>query len=268
MNEHKKYGTGLELILNACEGCLQIAITDDEEPICFEEWFAPNKATEILAPALKAACDRARISPRAFRRIACFAGPGSFTGIRLALATASGLMRTSRAQLAGLNYLQGLATAAAIWRGLLYPSPIHVITRARRDLVQWQEFISYGPQIPAQPKFDIRLVSPLEAREAFSLAPCHVCGSALSAYPEIFNKVGGQTTLMPELVRPSLESLRLLARHGDYFPKDIEPLYVRSCDAEENIGALAAKRGSNAEETREKMRFLLSRDPLESDFLD
>ena len=31
-------GTGLELVLNAAEGALQIIVTEDERLICVQEW--------------------------------------------------------------------------------------------------------------------------------------------------------------------------------------------------------------------------------------
>ncbi|MDE5832304.1 MAG: tRNA (adenosine(37)-N6)-threonylcarbamoyltransferase complex dimerization subunit type 1 TsaB [Desulfovibrio sp.] len=257
------YGTGPELILNACEGVLQIGLTNDEIPLCFEEWRAPGRATEILAPALKEICERTGIKPRDFRRIACVAGPGSFTGIRLILTTAAALRRTSAAQLAGLNYLQALATTASIWRGLLYPARIRVITRARRDLVCYQEYIAYGPQIPAQSAGEIMLLSPAAARAKFLSDPCFVCGSGLSFFPPAPDEDFGEAILMRELNRPGFDSLRLLARHGDYFSRDIEPLYIRPCDAAENVASLAEKRGGDGEDARAKLEACLNRDPLD-----
>lgn len=238
-----EFSTGLELILNACEGALQIAVTDDERLLCYQEWLEPRRATEILAPALEQICKLTGISPVGFRRIGCFAGPGSFTGIRLVLATAAALRRTSQARLAQLDYLQALATSAVKWRGLLYPGKIRVITHARGDLVHFQEFCSFGPLIPAQPEREVELIPPAEALKRISDGPCLVCGSALSRHPDLFalpetgkGPLGApEATLLPELIHPIPQALCLLARHGDYFPTDVEPRYVRGCDAVEHL---------------------------------
>lgn len=261
----KKYSTGLELILNACEGCLQIVVTDDEEPLCFQEWFAPRRATEILTPALRDICDSLKIDPRSFRRVGCFAGPGSFTGVRLVLTTAAALRRSSNAQLASLDYLQALATTAAIERDLLYPTTIFVLTGARRDQVHFREYTSYGPQIPAQPKTnDGALLSTTAALAVIDDCPCYACGGALKLYPNVFAQAGPDATLLPNIERPSLAALRLLARHGDYFPKDVEPVYLRECDAVENFVKTARKRGEDAEELLTVLASLLARDPREN----
>ena len=52
MATHAVPGTGLELILNAAEGVLQIVVTEDESILCAQEWYRSERATEILAPAL------------------------------------------------------------------------------------------------------------------------------------------------------------------------------------------------------------------------
>lgn len=257
--------TGLELILNACEGALQIAVTDNEKPACFQEWFTPARATEILAPALEQICQRLGIAMSQFRRIGCFAGPGSFTGVRLVLATAAAIRRASHAQLASLDYLQALATSAVIERGLLYDGKVFVITHARRNLVHFQEFVSFGPQIPAQPVNEVSLIKPEEALAEIGKKECLVCGSGLPRHPELFAlPVTGQgpkgaekAIILPQLVNPCLAALCLLARHGDYFPTDVDPKYVRGCDAVEN---LVEREGSDAPVLK-KLEELLARNP-------
>ncbi len=264
------YSTGLELILNACEQALQIAVTDDEHLLCFEEWQVPRRGAEILAPALKEIFARLQIGVDRLRRIACVAGPGSFTGIRLVLSSAAAMRRISHAQLASLDYLQALATTASIWRGLLYPQRIFVITHARRNLVHFQEFIAYGPQIPAQPADQVELLAPEKALLRMAVGPCHVCGSGIARNPDIFalpvtghGPVGApKATLLPELEHPSIAALCLLARHGDYFPRDVEPKYVRSCDAVDNLGQIAENQGRDADEAAKKLEKLLKNDAV------
>lgn len=256
------YTTGYELILNACEGALQIALTENEQPVCFEEWFAPKRATEILAPALGGIFQRTGIGARDLRRIGCMAGPGSFTGIRLVLATAAALRRVTQAKLASLNYLQSLATTAVINRNWLYPGLVVVLVHARRNLLHFQPYQSFGPQIPAQPLAEVQLVTPEAALNLLPQDACLVCGSGLGKYCDIFASTAtGQgapehpkAQLLPRLLHPSFAALRLLGRHGDYFDKDVEPNYVRGCDAVEN---LEAANGADAPELI-AMRELLS----------
>lgn len=262
------WSTGLELILNACEGALQIAVTYDEKPLCFQEWRAPKRAAETLVPALKNIFSALGTSPAKLKRIACMRGPGSFTGIRLVLSTAAAFRRISQARLAGLDYLQALAASAVIWRGLPYGAKIFVLTRARRDSLHFMEYVSYGPQIPPQPASELTLIPPQKARAEIGNQPCCVCGSALAKFPLIFNDPHPDMAnpsgpaFMPGLVNPGLKALCLLARHGDYFPKDLEPLYARSCDAADKLPEISTKNGGDPVAAVRKLTELLSKDPI------
>lgn len=260
-------GTGLELILNASEGILQIAVTENEKLQCYQEWHVPARASEILADALAEIFRRLKITARNFRRIACVAGPGSFTGIRLVLATAAALRRASRAQLASLDYMQALAATSVMNRGILYPAHLAVLTHARRNLAHFQRFCSYGPQIPPVLEGEARLVEPARALSELAGSHATVCGSALAKYPEIFAlPITGQgppqapdLILLPDIVTPSVSALRLLARHGEFFPIDLEPKYTRGCDAVENLANDPASLPD-----LQKLNYLLAKKP-ESD---
>ena len=245
MNQPGELTTGRELILNAAESVLQIGVTVNEEPLCFEEWKLKQRGAEILAELLAELCRKLGFKSASFRRIACVSGPGSFTGIRLVLATAAAIRRVSGCQLAGIDYLRALATSAAIWRGLLYPGKIFILTHARRNQVHFCEFLSLGPVIPAAPLGNIELISPEEAIARIGDTPCLVAGSGIGRNPDVFSvpetgrgpSGAPNAVLMPELVNPVFQALCLLARHGDYFPRDLEPNYVRQCDAVEHLAA-------------------------------
>ncbi|MDR2744563.1 MAG: tRNA (adenosine(37)-N6)-threonylcarbamoyltransferase complex dimerization subunit type 1 TsaB [Desulfovibrio sp.] len=262
------YSTGLELVLNAAEGLLQIVVTDDENLLCAQEWNRPKQATEILAPALREICATLRIAMGDFRRVACVRGPGSFTGIRLVLATAAALRRAGRARLAGLDYLQALAGTAAINRQLPFGVRIIALTHARRELVHFRPFLSIGPAMPPPPLANARLVTPRTALEAaLELArgnrfPVYVCGSGLARNAAAFGGCkDGLLVFMPECLNPGVPALRLLARHGEYFDEDIEPAYLRPCDAAENLPHLAARQGMDGGEAAARLEELLGRTP-------
>lgn len=262
MATHAVPGTGLELILNAAEGVLQIVVTEDEAILCAQEWYRSERATEILAPALAELATSLGIRWSDLRRIACVRGPGSFTGIRLTLATAAALRRCGRAQLAGLDYMQALATMAVMRRGMLYGGHVWVLTHARRNLVHCQPFISYGPEIPAQPLQGVTLCTPAEAVAAITADTADatlVCGTGLRRNADACAPLENlpAVTCLPACIHASTEALCLLARHGDYAPEDIEPLYVRPCDAVDNLPDLARRQGRDSDAATAELERLL-----------
>ena len=231
MATHAVPGTGLELILNAAEGVLQIVVTEDEAILCAQEWYRSERATEILAPALAELATSLGIRWSDLRRIACVRGPGSFTGIRLTLATAAALRRCGRAQLAGLDYMQALATTAVMRRGMLYGGHVTLCTPAEA-------------------------VAAITADTADATL---VCGTGLRRNADACAPLENlpAVTCLPACIHASTEALCLLARHGDYAPEDIEPLYVRPCDAVDNLPDLARRQGRDSDAATAELERLL-----------
>lgn len=259
--------TGLELVLCACESELHIVLTDDEELVASLVWNLQDRATELLAPSLETLFRLAGRSFADLRRVGCVRGPGSFTGIRLVLATAAALRRTTRARLAALDYMQALATTMTMREQLLFGRVVWVATHARRDLVHLAGFTSYGPVIPAVCTSPVRLLAPDAALEEIrssarsaGTTPVHVLGSALGRQKALAAALEADDLIAARDVRaPSVEALRLLGRHGDYFPRDVEPLYVRPCDAVENLPSLAERMGADGAASKARLEELLTR---------
>ncbi len=264
----EQYSTGLELVLCACERELMIVLTDDEELVSASVWNIQDRAAELLAPTLRQIFSLAGRSFQELRRLGCFNGPGSFTGIRLVLATAQALRRTTKVQLATLDYLRAVATTLAMGENILYGRRIRVLTHARRGLVHAADYLSLGPVIPGAALGEPRLVS-LDAalEEALEAArgepePVFLTGSALVRNKDFPDRIleKGEGRLLPRpLSRPSIDALRLLGRHGDYFPKDVEPFYLRPCDAVDNLPEIAGRMGKDADASAEELRRLMTR---------
>src|SRR6185295_9467790 len=80
----------------------------------------PRKQSELLPGEARALLERHRLSFQDLEGIAVGLGPGSFTGLRIGLATAKGLAYAASVPLAGASSLQALALdAAAAGRGPL-----------------------------------------------------------------------------------------------------------------------------------------------------
>ena len=157
---------------------------------------------------------------------------------------------------------QALATTAVMRRGMLYGGHVWVLTHARRNLVHCQPFISYGPEIPAQPLQDVSLCTLAEAVAAITADTADavlVCGTGLRRNADACAPLENlpAVTCLPACIHASTEALCLLARHGDYAPEDIEPLYVRPCDAVDNLPDLARRQGRDSDAATAELERLL-----------
>ncbi|MDR2695602.1 MAG: tRNA (adenosine(37)-N6)-threonylcarbamoyltransferase complex dimerization subunit type 1 TsaB [Deltaproteobacteria bacterium] len=241
---------GLTLVLNAAEGRLQLVLADGAELLCAQDWAAARRGTELLAPALERIFSGLRLRFGDLERIACVRGPGSFTGIRLVLATAAALARASGALQAGLDYMQALALGARAFGEENAATRIWVVQHVRRDLALAQCFAWEQSEALPRAVSGLDLLTPEQClqrmrEEAQTGMRLWAMGSALARHAE-FSALPGLATCVPARPGgPPPEDLLLLARHAEYSCRDIEALYARPCDAEENPARrYAAGRGT------------------------
>lgn len=260
----------LLLVLNAAEARLQYVLAEGDTFLCAGEWAAPTQGTEKLAPLLQQALDGLGRTPRDLARIACVTGPGSFTGIRLVLTTAAALRRATGALLAPISYTRALAATVTCPAGTC----LRVLTRARRGLVHLEDFVAcadappcpldaHGPRL-ATPDEAARLPEPAGARPEWLLVGSGVrelVGEA-GAEANAPGSEGGlaRATLLP-LAAPASASLLALAQVASYAAHDLDPVYVRSCDAVDNLSAIAARRGDDPAAAHAALSRLLAASP-------
>ncbi len=290
------------LCLNAAEGMLQLLIARRESSgpspftlLCSESWHAPSQGAELLAPALADALTRLGLAARDIRRIACVRGPGSFTGLRLVLATAAGLSRATGAEQAGIDYLSLLAHSACRRLGG-FPDPegesgterlLWVLTYARKNLIHMQGFSvrasrhigTPGGFVAPAPFTDVLVCPPQEAvllirahldehRTDGRLARPVLLGSGLSrnyavldaafvadkeSAPASGEHLSAPLLLPPDFDHPLPEAILDVAASLCYAAGDVDPLYIRPADAEENLERIALSLGLDPAKAREKL---------------
>ena len=251
--------SGLELVLSATDALVQIVVLRHGEIAVAQEWHCENRATEILPAALESLFQLLSVKPRELERIACVHGPGSFTGIRLVLALSQALRRVSGAKLAALNGLALLAYEYLLHRPVADKNELFVVTHARRNLVHVQPFLAEAAE--PSPMAEITLMAP----EALGrmLTPGAVClGNGLQRYPELFAGFAQQFSLvLIPVIHPSPAALQRAAEAASYQASDLEPLYVRPCDALENLPRLAARQGLSRNEAWQTYQALVQQKP-------
>jgi len=259
---------GLTLVLNAAEGRLQIVLAEGQDLLCAQDWVVSRRGTELLAPALKRIFAGLHLRFSDLKRIACVRGPGAFTGIRLVLSTAAALARASGALLAGLDAMQALALGVRV---LLEAQKldaasqrIWVLQHARRDLALAQVFVPGQDDALPRAVSERELLAPEQClqrmrEQAQSGLRLWALGSALERHAVLTAALPGLASCAPVRFRgPSPDDLLLLAQHAEYSHRDIEALYVRPCDAVENLDKIAVRQGEDPALVKARLESLLA----------
>src|SRR5213593_4038960 len=86
-----------------------VALFDGRAVLAELTWHSERRSGDDLFPTLERLLTLGRVSLAQVDRVAVATGPGSFTGIRVGIATARGLARSTRAAVAGVSTLDVLA---------------------------------------------------------------------------------------------------------------------------------------------------------------
>jgi len=173
------------------------------------------------------------------------------------------LRRLGGARLAPLDGLATLAYEAARCLDLPTGTMIAVATHARRNLLHTECFC-LGEEGAMHSSAPIALSSPSSFFEGLSPGSVLV-GNVCSRYASLCASFAGEKDLkLVKRERPSCEALVLAARFAHFDTADLEPLYVRSCDALDNLDHLASRQGMGAEEAHGRFYELLGKTPKSS----
>ena len=167
--------------------------------------------------------------------IAVSLGPGSFTGLRIGLATAKALALAAAKPLVGVPTLKALALQLAS-----QPLPIRVVQDARKEEVFTALFLPDGQGGIVRREED-RAARP-ETVAAGIREPTILVGDGAVLYRDIFRQrcPGLARFAPPELHHPraaavGFEGLARLAANPSPLPTDCAPIYVRPSDAEQHL---------------------------------
>ena len=196
----------------------------------------PGHATRLL-PLVARVLDRAGIGWEEVDRIAVGVGPGTFTGLRIGIATARALARARGIPLVAVSTLQSLALARphpdAVPAGL---DAVLAVLDARRS-----EVFAASWRIDEASEFDSALLPPrVLAPEALAelvspLGPATLAiGDGAVAFREVLERSG---SFIPEDDSPlhkvtATNHCRLADHLEGGVPDDVRPDYLRAPDAE------------------------------------
>lgn len=219
------------LALDTATPVASVALSDGER--IFELAESVTTYSERLLPIIDALFSEAKLAPRALQAVACSAGPGSFTGLRIGLSTAKGLCLATDAKLVLVPSLAALAGPAA--PGAIVVSAIDAF---RGEMYAGVFAIDAdGVPQPVRPALAAFSVHPDALAAALEgLAPQHYVGDGFAKYPAAIPDGASALVSVACNARSvlALAQRRLSAGDSDD-PRLAAPLYVRASAPEEAL---------------------------------
>ena len=236
------------LAIEAATEHVEIAVVSPDGVLAHRVEDVGHGHTRRLTALVTEALDAAGVRPRSLGWVAADLGPGSFTGVRVGLATASAFALAAGAKQLGASSLASLAHASPSRRALVVP----LVGAGRRDVyagffradVRGGVTLLAAPRVlPADavaeavaevhallPGFAVRFVGPGAGRERERLEAAYPTSTA-----QAFRHDGLSAIDLAQAARLGLGAGAGLPAAG----REAEPVYVRSAQAEERVRHLA-----------------------------
>ena len=209
------------LAMDTSNKALSLAILENEETLGQVTLNIKKNHSITLMPAIDFLMNSLDLKPTDLDRIVVAQGPGSYTGLRIAVATAKTLAHTLKIELVGVSSLQALIPDQV--EGLVIP-----IMDARRNNV-YAGFYQFGQVV--QPEAHLPLAEVLEMAGAAN-QPVTFVGETAAFAEQI------EAALPQAAILPTLPDTAAVGRLGLDLPAqsihDFVPNYLKRVEAEEN----------------------------------
>lgn len=189
--------------------------------------------SELLMPHVSALLDMAEINKKNLEGVAVSIGPGSFTGLRIGLATAKALAYALQIPLVGVSTLAALAYSCPLPGILLAPMLDSQKGNVYLGLYRWNQD-TLEEVMAAQVLSFEEGVEVLAAYEQ----PVLPLGEAAAMYQEKIKALGGPFIcaaphiIMPRAACVALLGQELIQKGIRHDIMNLEPLYIRRSEAE------------------------------------
>lgn len=196
--------------------------------------LAPRAALGRLLPTVRDLLEAHSLGMGDLEAVVVGRGPGSFTGVRIAVATAKGLAHGAGIPLYGVSTLDAVAWNLANHRGV-----VGIVGDAMRGEVYPALYRVAGGSVERLTRE--RVAKPADVAQEWAQLgePVTIAGNALVKYADIFREVGqlADQSLWPVRGRGILAAYESALRdrsEGTGDPGALLPVYTRLSDAEEN----------------------------------
>lgn len=240
----------LTLILNASEKRLQFVLLQDTILLHAEESEPQKNGADTLLPHIKQSCEQLGFKPSQITKIAAVAGPGNFMGIRLTATIAAAFCRANNGLQGSINYMHALAANFYAKEGEI----IHIVTSGTRELVHSQCFQIINGTMQAVT--DLKLIPYAELANI----PCEYCYGSGTRNEKAQEVLKNQScTLLPaSFDSPSINSLIQCLQFVSWQKHDISPVYLKECDAIQNLPHIAKLQGRDPKACRQELDRILN----------
>lgn len=209
------------LAMDTSNKALSLALLHDKELLGQVTLNIKKNHSITLMPAIDFLMNSLDMKPTDLDRIAVAQGPGSYTGLRIAVATAKTLAHTLKIELVGVSSLLALVPEQA--EGLVIP-----VMDARRNNV-YAGFYQSGQAV--RPEAHLSLAEVLEIADAAN-QPVTFVGETTAFVEQI------EAALPQAAIQPTLPDAAAIGRLGLELPAqsihDFVPNYLKRVEAEEN----------------------------------
>jgi len=226
----------LVLAIESATPAQSVALVDGDRLVAESSYRADGTRGGRLLPTVDAVMREAGLAPRDLDVVAVSVGPGSFTGVRVGLATAKGFVLGTGARLVGVSTLEVLAEG--------YPVPditICALLDAYRGEVYAALFRRQGGLLT---RLGADAVLPPEAVAATVKGEAHLIGDGAARYRERLEVSFGIRAILTEEGLSAAPSAVMVARlglrrlgqlqPGEPSTAEVAPVYLRRAEAEVN----------------------------------
>lgn len=223
------------LALDSSEATASVALTDDLKLLGTYSIMAGRTHSETLLPMIKSLLDSNKMHISDVDMIACSAGPGSFTGVRIAVATAKGLAFDKNIPCLPVSTLEALAYNLHCFDGIICPC-----MDARREQLYNAVFDCKDGNMTRISEDRVITLDALENEifEKYPERPVYISGSGsdmVSSKVKADNIIGAPELLKyEEAYSVAVCAYKKYKNNAEYavLPENLSPVYLRPSQAE------------------------------------
>ena len=211
-----------------------VAVLEDDKLIC--EYTINTKKThsQKLMPMIENMLKLSDLDIKEIDAIAICVGPGSFTGLRIGMATAKAMAHVNNIPLIGVNSLEILGANMDLCN-----RNICSILDAQRNQVYMNKYILKDDKITELEEISIKPIDELLEKISSSNEDWVLVGEAVYKYKEKIEEISNITIPLPANNITKASTLcfvardKMLANDQVYNCYNINPMYIRKSQAEE-----------------------------------